>query len=320
MYSTKQIAFILYNNRSVEGTVYNFLPRYQFDCARLSELERMFAWCDRMYRDEQTVMVSSIDLDLRAQDVIVNPDALKSCGPAVLSSHEHLMSGCPEKDWLVARGINEDIIVDMKLGSLSYMADKHPEMLEPLGVTIHPSLSRLLPDDINGGGILIPLFRDGLWNCTVRRISDVGKLKYTQACPDLDVWGLDGDGEYWMAEGLFDAAAIRSTGRLAASVSSAMWSMPQLIQLMDRASAINIFADNDRVGLRSAVVMQRFLSMNGIPCRTWVSEHVKDPAEHFLEKGLGWDSVKEIEITQELIGGSPEMTFNFTKYLKNRRF
>lgn len=320
MYDTKQIAFILYNNRSLEGTVSNFLPRYNFDYKRLADLEDMFAWCDRMYRDEQTIVVNSKEINIDAPDVTVTPADVANCTAAVIEAHEALMSGGSEKEWLLARGLHEHNMGE-GLGSLTYIASNHPDMLEPLGVTIHPALTGFLSDDITGGGILIPLFKDGvLRNCTVRRISDVGKLKYTQACPDLDVWGLEQKGEYWVAEGLFDAAAIRSTGRMCASVSSAMWSMPQLVQLMDKATSINIFADNDKVGLRSAAVMQRFLSMNGLPCRTWVSDGAKDPAEHFLEKGLGWDSVREIRITKELIGASQDMTFNFTKYLKNRNF
>lgn len=321
MYSTKQIAFILYNNRSVEGTVFNFLPRYRLDPDRLNELEDMFAWCDRMYRDEQTVMVNGVDLDMTAPDLVVTPKMVSDCAGGVMKAHQRLLDGGPELDWLLSRGIGRDIIGDMRLGSLSHIVKEHPDMLAPLGVSIHPSLRNLLSDDVSEGGILIPLFNgDELWNCTTRRISDVGKLKYTQACPDLDVWGLGAKGEYWVSEGLFDAAAIRSTGRLSASVSSAMWSMPQLIQLMDRAESVNIFADRDRVGLRSAAVMKRFFNMNRLPCRTYVSEHAKDPAEHFLEKKLDWSTVVEIDITPELIGKSPDMTFNFTKYLKNREF
>lgn len=321
-YNTKQIAFILYNNRSIEGTVSNFLPRYKFDPKRMFEMERMFEWCNRMYKDEQTVMVESSQMCLDAPDITVTPEMVADCTTAMLCAHHHLISGGPELAWLASRGINIDMACDMMLGSLSYIMKFMPWAAQPLGISIHPALSGLLSDDVSTGGVLIPLYGpDGrLYNCTTRRISDVGKLKYTQACPDLDVWGLSKPGEYWISEGLFDAAAIRTTGRMSASVSSAMWTMPQLYQLMDVATSVNIFTDNDRVGLRSAAVMKKFLSMNGVPCRTYISGFAKDPAEHILERKLGWDSVVEIDITKDLIGKAPDMTFNFTKYLKNRNF
>jgi len=188
-------------------------------------------------------------------------------------------------------------------------------------------LTSVLSDELSGGGMIIPLFKgDRLVNCTVRRISDVGKLEYTQSCPDLSVWNLDNIDPklpVWMAEGLFDMDALNQSGDdiQATSVSSAMWSVPQLMQLMDKAgSEINIFADNDKVGLRTAAIMQRFLRMNGFVVRTFISKTCKDPSEHFVEKKLGWDDVVEIEITSEMIEAQDEMAFNFLKYLKNRKF
>lgn len=330
MYDNKQIAFILYNNRSVEGTVSNFLKRKNFSAEKLIEVEDMLDWCNSLYSDEQTVAVDRREMDLESPDVTVTPEMLDGCLDAVLKAHAALLDGGPELDWLMSRGITHRMCRDMKLGSLNYIAQNHPEMLVPLGISIHPMLKPILSDDVSDGGVLIPLLRrtrHKTWvfqNCTTRRISDVGKLKYTQACPDLDVWGLGGSGEYWVTEGLFDAAAIRwsepERPRLAASVSSAMWSGPQLLQLIQLANRVNIFADNDKVGLRSAAVLQRFFGMNGLECGTYVSRHVKDPAEHFLEKKLGWSDVVEVEITRDMISASNDMTFNFTKYLKNRTF
>lgn len=321
-YSPEQISFILYNNRSVEGTVSHFIREMRPDPNKLTQIEKMLSFCSRMYSDEQTVAIDSRELNLESEDVTVTPQTLHDCHVAVIESHQKLLQGGPEMEWLEKRGITHRMARANKLGSLSHIQSNFPEALTPLGITIHPMLKPILDDSLEGGGILIPLFDEKfvLKNCTVRRIADVGKLKYTQACPDIDVWGLQGSGEYWVAEGLFDAMAIRTQNVMAASVSSAMWSGPQLLRLLQKATSINIFADDDRVGLRSAAVLQRFFGMCGLPCRTYVSEDAKDAAEHILEKGKGLDKLKEISITKDMIASAPDMTFNFTKYLKDRRF
>jgi len=326
-YTDKQLAYILYNNRSVEGVVSNFLKHRRFDAARLSAMEDMLEWVSSKYKDEQTVAVQKKDFQ-DADDFVYSQDDLTlTCIPAVKEAHIELLdpvfdSTIAEKSWLESRGITKSIIRSMKLGSLSYVAEFFPQTLQCLGVSIHPTLDSILDSDIGGGGIVIPLF-DGerLVNCTTRRISDVGKLKYVQSCPDLDVWFFgEPSEEIWIAEGLFDAGALHDAGKSSASVSSAMWSGPQLYQLVERAHTVNIFADSDRVGLRSAVILQRFLRMVGLTCDTWLSSTAKDPAEHFLEKKLGWDEVHKVNITREMIGTAPDMTFNFIEHLKQRKF
>ena len=58
----------------------------------------------------------------------------------------------------------------------------------------------------------------------------------------------------------------------------------------------------------------------GIPAQTFVSKKAKDPAEHFLEKKLGWEDIEKIDITNAMILSKEDQTFNFTKYLKTREF
>lgn len=345
--TSEEITFVIYNNRSVDGVVMNFIQDMRLDMRKLMDMEEQFAWCDRQISEVRTIEVAERDLNIDYTDIMYGPEDLAECATLVNESIEALNSKvrnatsylkgtveiCKEMVWLHSRGIPLGS-ASFPLGSLSYVVEHGtPRQLEILGITCHPMLTNILNDDLSGGGILIPLFRDGrLVNMTVRRISDVGKLKYTQSCPDVSVWGLDAVTPLhpvWMVEGLFDMDAINnsvspfssSDFKQAVSVSSAMWSVPQLMQLMSKAGRyINIFADNDKVGLRTAAIMKRFLEMNGFTVGTYVSKTCKDPSEHFAEKKLGWDDVVEIDITSEMIESREDMSFNFLKYLKNRKF
>jgi len=344
--TTDEITFVIYNNRSVDGVVMNFLLAQGFDLHKLTDLEQKFAWCDSQWAEVRTIEVAEKDLNLEYADITYGPEDLAECTDLVNASiaafyldiSKSSLETCKELIWLRSRGIEIDSRYEdnskLKLGSLSYIVEHAtPRQLEVLGITCHPMLTNILDDDLSGGGILIPLFRDNkLVNMTIRRISDVGKLKYTQSCPDISVWGLDDivdNHPVWMTEGIFDMDAINesvspfssSDFKQAVSVSSAMWSVPQLMQLMDKAGKfINIFADNDKVGLRTAAIMKKFLEMNGFVVRIYISKTCKDPSEHFVEKNLGWDDVVEIEVTPEMVEQRDDMSFNFLKYLKNRKF
>lgn len=331
MYTKEELSFILYNNRSVSGVVANFLGSKKFDSQKLIEIENQLEWCKKPFDENRNVEIPVKDFDMEATDIVVQPIEVNNFLPQVEQAYHMLRysSECKvERDWLTSRGITVPMMEKWRLGSLnSILEDKYA--LIALGIWRHPMLANILSDDMSGGGILIPLYSyndsgmaSNLINCTTRRISDVGKLKYTQACPDLDVWGLGKikGGHVWITEGLFDMQAIFENSAQAASVSGAMWSGPQLYQLMEVADSIDIFADNDQVGLRCAKILQRFLRMRGFVTKTFVSKSAKDPAEHFLEKKLGWDDVVEIDITKHMIESSADMTFNFVKYLKNRRF
>lgn len=321
--SPEEASFVLYNNRSVEGVVANFMPSLGINPYRVLEIESKLEWCSGLYGDDTTLLIDKKDLDLECEDLTYGPDDVAECTQLVKDSIVDLHCGGPEYEWLYARGIVSGSMLD--LGSLSYIVKNATDrQLDVLGITRHPMLANLFEDGLEGGGVVIPLFEglyDKLLNVTTRRISDVGKLKYTQACPDVHVWGPEEAVDPWLVEGLFDRKALEDYGLPAYSVSSAMWSPMQLAQILDRTTGtINIWADNDRVGLRSAAVLKRFFGMFERDVKTWVSKKCKDPAEHFYERSLSMEKVKEVDITRELIGGQPEMEFNFTKYLKNRKF
>ena len=320
-YTKHELTFILFNNRSVEGVVKNFISSYQIDGFRLIKLEEKLDWCKKIYENDQKfVEIDTRELDTTAGDIRVGPIDLFNSQRHIFESHENL-SGV-EYEYLKRRGITDEIIKQWKIGGLSNIKDD--KVLEAINASCHPILKPILEDGLEGGGIIIPLIENGnVTNVAIRKLSDVGKLKYSLAVPDLPVWGLDDinqSDEIWICEGLFDMMALRSQGVKAVSVSSAMWSGPQLYQLLEkRPGRINILADNDQVGKRTAKILQRFFNLSGINSRTFLCPDSKDAAEHIFEKQKPLGLIQEVEITKEMIS-EEDQSFNFLKYLKNRTF
>ena len=320
MLSKKEINFLLFNNRSI-NIINNFIDWSFFD-ETLIEIEKQM----RFIKSGFNSVFLEIDTDEilldKINDIDYSVNDLQKYTNIINDSHEHLLnSKNNEYKWLIDRGINESIIKEYKLGSLTYIDDK--DVLEKIGSSCHPSLSKMLVDD-NDNGIIIPLFKDNkLINITTRKILDKGKLKYTQSCPELDIWYSDdmvGD-EIWISEGIFDMYALKEQNKQCMSVSSAMWSSLQLYKVLKQNfTKINIFCDNDKIGLRTGKILQRFFTFNNIECKTYISEECKDASEHFLEKKLTFDTVKEITITNELIDQQSDQKFDFIEYIKNRKF
>jgi hypothetical protein len=320
-YTKEEIGFILYNNRSVNGVIKNFLDK-SIDPYKLIEIEKKFDWCKSLYSNlEKMVEVDLSLLDPNGDDIIIYPEQLEELTQHVLSNIGKFSQS--ELDFLFNRGITQDIIQEYKLLGLSQFTD--PNHLEIIGATCHPILRTFLKDGIDEGGIVFPLFKDGkLINCSIRRITDVGKLKYTLAVPDTPVWGLDDideDTELWICEGLFDMIALREQGIKAVSPSSAMWSGIQLYQLLEKKpSKIVIFCDNDRVGLKTGLVLNKFFNLFQIPSVTIHSKNCKDAAEHFFENNYSFDDLETIRITREMIEEKNDNSFDFLKYLQKRKF
>jgi hypothetical protein len=180
-------------------------------------------------------------------------------------------------------------------------------------------------DGIENGGILIPLFKnDILVNCAIRKINSSKSLKYSLACPDVPVWGLDRFGkeqEIWITEGIFDMMAIFNLGKKSASCSSGMWSGLQLYKVLEKEpSSIVVFADNDSVGLRTSAILKEFFTMNHIPTRIVISKIAKDPAEHYFQKNQTLDNLLEIDVTLDMIEEHKDDVFNFLRHMKNRKY
>ena len=182
-----------------------------------------------------------------------------------------------------------------------------------------------LEDAIENGGIIIPLFENNkLANCAIRKINSSKSLKYSLACPDVPVWGLNklnkGD-EVWVTEGLFDMMALYRLGKSAVSCSSAMWSGLQLYQLLEKKpSKIKIFSDNDEVGLRTSGILKKFFEINNIYLVIVMSKFAKDPAEHYFQKDRNLSDLIEIDSVEDLLENKLDDSFDFIKHLKNRKY
>lgn len=318
-YSDKQLAFIAYNNRSVEGVVSNFIPK-GLDINKLNLIEHKLEWSKSFFNSKQKfIEIKSSDLNLDVEDIIVNPMDVESLTSKFYQSQNNFIKS--EFEFLSNRGLSESVIKKYRLGSLSYFQEI--EDLNVLNATCHPVLNRILKDGLEEGGILIPLFReDKLVNCAVRKISNVGKLKYTLTCPDIDVWGLDSlqeNQEVWICEGLFDYMALSQFVNCV-SVSSAMWSGIQLYKLLEKKpKCIKILCDNDQVGLKTGAILNKFFNIVGIKNYTYKCKSGKDASEILFEKKLDLADIEEIKISKDQLN-IDDSSFDILAYLQSRKF
>ena len=321
MYTKEELGFILYNNRSVKGAVNNFIPN-DINPFRLIRIENDFDKCKSSINNNNKMVEIKIDeLDVESNDININPKQLEELTNLIKDNIGKFDKS--ELDYLTNRGISENIISKWYLLGLSNIKVRRD--LEILGATCHPILRKVLIDGIENGGILIPLFKEGkLINCAIRKINSSKSLKYSLACPDVPVWGLDrlnkGD-EVWLTEGLFDLMALEEMGKKSVSCSSAMWSGLQLYQLLEKKpSAINIFSDNDEVGLRTSGILKSFFEMNNINCKIFISNFAKDPAEHYFQKNKNISDLIEVDQIEDLIENKSDNSFDFIKHLVNRNY
>jgi hypothetical protein len=321
MYTNEELGFILYNNRSVKGVVSNFLPK--MNPLKLIKIENQFSKCKEMFNnDDRMVEIDINELDIEVGDIIIKPEDL-SILTDLIKENIGLLS-FDEFEYLEKRGFGEKTILDWEILGLSNIKDKRH--LEIIGATCHPVLKKILTDGIENGGIIIPLFdeNDILVNCAIRKINSSKSLKYSLACPDIPVWGLDRfekGKEIWIAEGIFDMMALFNLGKKAVSCSSGMWTGLQLYQVLEKEpSSIVIFADNDSVGLRTSAILKEFFTINHIATKIVVSRIAKDPAEHYFQKNQNLDNLIEIDVTLDMIKEHKDDVFNFLRHMKNRKY
>jgi hypothetical protein len=319
----EDLAYILYNNRS-KKFVEEFIPN-NLNPFRLISIENIFKKSKgKFIKDNKMVEIPIKDLELEFSDVLFSKGDLYGLTDEILPHIGKFNK--KEFDFLKKRGIGKNTIDKWNLFGLSNIKDD--KKLDILGAKVHPLSSKVLVDGISGGGIVFPLFENGLLeNCAIRKISlentDKASLKYSLSCPDIHIWKSDniqpGD-EVWLTEGLFDMFALDNIGLKAVSCSSAIWSGIQLYKLiMLKPRKVNIFSDNDEVGLRTSAVLNDFFKSFGIYSNIYISELAKDASQHFFEMKLKITDLKEVKIEPDDIIKSDD-SFNFLRYLKNRKY
>ena len=321
MFTNEELAFILYNNRSVRGVVVNFIDD-SINPNILIDIETNLEKCRNHFsNDSRMVEIKKKELNLKAKDVVVKKTDITSLTDLIKQNIGNFNES--EYEFLTSRGIGDETILKWSLLGLSSIKER--KQLETIGATCHPLLSKVLDDGIESGGIIIPLFEDGeLVNCAIRKINSSKSLKYSLSCPDIPVWGLEnvskGD-KIWMTEGLFDMMALTKMNKKTVSCSSAMWTGIQLYKLLKKGpSVINIFSDNDQVGLRTSAVLKHFFEEYKIQCNIYLSQFAKDAAEHIFEKERFLSELTQVESIEDLLKNKFDDSFYFLKHLKNRKY
>lgn len=321
MWNNDELAYILYNNRSVKGVVNNFMD-LNINPFLLNKVESVLESCKKSIIDNQRMVeVDKNQLNLDCRDISVSKKELELL--TFLIGKNVGVFNETEYEYLINRGIGDETILNWSILGLSSIRNR--KHLEIIGATCHPLLSNILVDGVENGGIIIPLFENGkLVNCAIRKINSSKSLKYSLSCPDIPVWGLDtlleGD-DVWITEGLFDMMAIFKTGQKAVSCSSAMWSGIQLYKVLQKKpGSVKIFSDNDEVGLRTSVILKRFFEYYKVESKIFISKYAKDPAEHFFQKERHITEVIELKSFENLLKNNFDESFDFLKYLKNRKY
>lgn len=319
----QDLGFILYNNRS-KSVVNNFIPN-NLNIYRIRNIENIFEKSKNKFVNvKKMVEIPLKELNLNEPDVIIKKSDLENLKH--IFDNKRGRFNKRESDFLEKRGISKKIIDKWNLLGLSNFKN---EELKIIGATVHPIISNVLQDGIEGGGIVFPLFKDEkLINNAIRKISlentDKASLKYSLACPDVPVWkseDIKQDDEIWLTEGLFDMFALDDIGLKSVSCSSAMWSSIQLYQIIElKPGKINIFSDNDEVGIRTTAVLKDFFKNYGIDCDAYKSVKSKDAAQHFFEHKLSINDLIKIEDIENDIFSKDDNSFDFINYLKNRKY
>ena len=330
-YSTENIIYIVYNNRSFDNVVKNFMPIFNTsNILHFNKIENDFKKYHSLFDSTRGLEIDIKELDLSTLDFSINSQDIKDRTQLILDAHNNLSGD--EYDYLTKKGFPDDVIEKKKLGSLSYIKDV--DDLNILGVTTHPIMNKIFDGGLIGGGIIIPLFdKDGyLLNTSVRKLYDYNKLKYTHTCPDIFIWGLD-DIEFmdtvWLVEGVFDKYALETQlpHSKIISTSSGSISPIQFWKIITkRPGKINMICDNDQVGFKTGAIAQMVFRANKIECDTYYIDGSKDACEHIFEKNKTIDDLIYVEIDNELIRKQntdyfdERIPMNFLNYLKNRKF
>ena len=331
-YTNEDLLYIVYNNRSINNVVSNFIPKYNpFEIIQLEKIEKCVRSFQNMYNSTRQIEIDLKDIDTNGLDYYVTPEDVKERTQLIIDAHNNLNEN--DYQYLIKRGFTDDIIKRGKFGSMSYI--NNIDDYNILGCTTHPIMKNILHDGLEDGGIIIPLFNnDGnLINAAFRKISDLNKFKYTHTVLDIFMWGLDDINEndtVWLVEGVFDKYVLENVipnGDKVVSISSASMAPIQYMNLINKKpKLVNIICDNDQVGFRTSAVAQKILFSNRIPCETYYFKDSKDVSEHILEKKGSLNDLTKIRISPKMIEEqnteyyTHRLNMNFFDYLKDRKF
>ena len=313
MYTTEQINHIIYNNRTYEGVVKNFMPKLDFpDIQLLLEIDKQLQFVNKLVNKNTSILIDKEKLELDKPEYEVFPNQIENIKISSRNFNQQ------ELELLEKKKIPQHIVEQYDISPLSQF---DLETLTILGVRTHPIMEKLIGDGISSG-LIIPLYKNGkLINSVFRKTKSLTKLKYGITVPSLDLWGDEEYEEVWICEGLFDMMALREQGKKCVSASSCSLNDFQYFKIIkNRPRMVNIFTDKDISGYRSALKSQKLFSLNMIPSRVFASDTSKDAAEHFFERGENWDKIKEIRITSEMINRDDDNVLDFLDYLAKRQF
>ena len=166
-YNSSEINFIIYNNRSTDLVSKFFKPDINFH--EFLDFEKKFRFLANLTKNEPIFDIDIGELNLEDDDIIYNIEDLNEQKDLILEASK-IIKDYKEYQYLIDRGITDEIIEKYKIGSLSYIKDR--KSLTILGITHHPLLTKLFEEGIEEGGILIPYFDndDNLINCCCRRL------------------------------------------------------------------------------------------------------------------------------------------------------
>ena len=127
-YTIEELGFILYNNRSVNGVVKNFLPT-DINPFEIIKIEKILDKVKENFSsDNRMVEVNINELNSTADDVIVTPKDLENLTDLIIENIGHFNQD--EFEYLIGRGIGEQTILEYKLLGLSSIIDlEHLKMI-----------------------------------------------------------------------------------------------------------------------------------------------------------------------------------------------
>jgi hypothetical protein len=307
-----KISFLVLNNRERDLNLNWFLKEEHYHIKhmieKIKEVENVMDSISVKYRDSN----KALNLKTNLKEIYFNltkEDKFKVLKLKLFTKKEYIELINNYKDsfflsetdlhWLFnKRKIPLDVIKKNKLFSVESFINNE-ELLDLIGITIHPLLKDVVNYNPNYRGICIPLYdnNDNIINITTRLIDEDenGKqkketMKYTQSVPEYNWWGLNNynTNYIWITEGIFDTFALQYINEPSISSSSATTNAYLYIQLLNYLSehniqTIKIFSDNDGVGRISTQIKKELFEYYNYNVEIYYSNIAKDAAEYIFE-------------------------------------